>query len=90
MPRKVKWFHSNVKEKDFLDEVKIKLNGKTYYPTTNMLYLGVKIDENLSWQHHVNNFLAKLNKANILLLKIRKFVNDKVPRSIHFAIFKSN
>ena len=55
-----------------------------------MLYLGVKFDENLIWQHHVNNFLAKLNRANNLLLKIREFVNDKVLRSIHFAIFGFN
>ena len=32
----------------------------------------------------------KLNRANALLFKIRKFVDDKILRSIYFAIFESN
>ena len=33
---------------------------------------------------------VNLNRANALLFKIRKFVNDKILRSIYFAIFESN
>ena len=33
---------------------------------------------------------VKLNRANALLFKIRKFVDDKTLRSIYFAIFESN
>ena len=39
--------------KQFLCEVKIKLNGKKTYPTTSVKFLGVKVDKNLAWQHHV-------------------------------------
>ena len=54
-----------------------------------MKYLGVKIDTNLSWQHHVNNLSVKLNRANALLFKMRKYVSCKILRSIYFAIFDS-
>ena len=68
-------------------DLKIKLCGKILYPSESVKYLGVKIDRNLSWQDHVNDLSFKLNRANILLLKMRKYVNLKILRSIYFAIF---
>ena len=56
----------------------------------NVKYLGVKIDTNLTWQHHVNDLSIKLNRANALLFKIRKYVSPKILRSIYFAIFDSH
>ena len=53
-------------------------------------YLGVKIDTNLSWQYHVNDLSIKLNRANALLFKMRKYVSLKIIRSIYFAIFDSH
>ena len=78
------------KRKKFNDTVKIKLSGKRIYPTASVKYLGVKIDQHLTWQHHINDLFVKLNRANALLFKIRKFVDDKILRPIYFAIFESN
>ena len=52
-------------------------------------YLGVKINTNLSWQYHVNGLSIKLNRANAVLLKMRKYVSFRISRSIYFAIFDS-
>ena len=49
----------------------------------------MKIDPNRSWQYHVNNLSIKLNRANALLFKMRKYVSLKILRSIYFAIFNS-
>ena len=59
------------------------------YPTESVKYLGVKIDTNLSWQYHVNDLSIKLNRANALLFKMRKYISLKILRSIYFAIFDS-
>ena len=75
------------KQKKFEGDLKIKLSGKRLYPTESVKYLGVKIDTNLSWQYHVDDLSIKLNRANALLSKIRKFVSLKILRSIYFAIF---
>ena len=77
------------KEKKFEGDLKIKLCGKRIYPTESVKYLGLKIDTNLSWQYHVNDLSIKLNRANALLLKMRKYVSLKILRSIYFAIFNS-
>ena len=52
------------KRKKFNDIVKIELNGKRIYSTANVKYLEVKIDQQLTWQHHINNLSVKLNRAD--------------------------
>ena len=78
------------KQKKLEGDLKIKLCGKRLYPTESVKYLGVKIDTNLTWQHHVNDLSIKLNRANALLFKMRKYVSPKILRSIYFAIFDSH
>ena len=70
--------------------IKIKLSGKRLYPTNNVRYLGIKIDENLTWKQHIDYTITKLNRANALLYKIRNFVKPKALRSVYFAIFESH
>ena len=77
------------KQKKFQGDLNIKLSGKRLYPTESVKYLGVKIDTGLSWQYHVNDLSVKLNRANALLFKMRKYVSCKILRSIYFAIFHS-
>ena len=78
------------KHKKFEDDLKIKLCSKRLYLTESVKYFGVKIDTNLSWQYHVNNLSIKLNRANALLFKIKKYVRLKILRSIYFATFDSH
>ena len=74
------------KQKKFEGDLKIKLCGKRLYSTESVKYLGLKIDTNLNWQY-VNDLSTKLNRANALLFKIRKYVCLKILRSIYFDIF---
>ena len=76
------------KKKNVNDTVKINLSGKRIYPTASVKYLGVKIDQHLTWQHHINDLTVKLNRANVPLFKIRKFGDDKI--LFEFNIFESN
>ena len=77
------------KQKKLEGDLKIKLSGKRLYPTESVKYLGVKIDTNLTWQHHANDLSIKLNRANSLLFKMRKYVSPKMLRSICCPIFES-
>ena len=55
-----------------------------------MKYLGVKIDDYLTWKPHIDGISTKLDKANALLSKIRYFVYQKVLKAIYHAIFESH
>ena len=85
--KKTKMVIFKSKQKKFEDDLKIKLCGKRLHPTESIKYFGVKRDTNLSWQYHVNDLSIKLNRANALLFKMRKYVSLKILRSIYFAIF---
>ena len=74
----------------FEGDLKVRLCGKRLNTTKSIEYVGVKIDVNLNWQCQVNDISIKLNRANALLFKIRKYVSLKVLRSIYFAIFESH
>ena len=80
---------SKSNQKKFEGDLKINLYGKRLYPTESVKYLGVKIDTTLSWQYHINDLCIKLNRANALLFKMRKYISLKILRSIYFAIFDS-
>ena len=62
------------KRKTLKHEIKIDWNRKRLYPTPILKYLGVKIYENLNWHHHIKD-LAKADKENMLLFKIRNDVS---------------
>ena len=77
------------KQKKFEGDLKIKLCGKRLYSTESVKCLGMKIDANLIWEHHVDDLSIKLSRANALYFKMRKYVSLKIVRSIYFAIFDS-
>ena len=57
------FFKSKLKKLE--GDLKIKSCVKRLYPTESVKYLGVKIDANLTWQHHVNDLSIKLNRVRI-------------------------
>ena len=63
-------------------EINIKFNRKRLYVTQSFKYIGVKIDKNVNWNHHINDLAAKLNRPNALLSKSGNYVNQKILRSI--------
>ena len=69
-----------MKKLDF--DLKLKLNDKRLYPTESVKYLGIKIDENLTWIDHINDSAIELNRANAMPFKVREFVNIKILKSI--------
>ena len=75
------------KQKKFEGDLKIKLQGKRLYPSKSVKQLGVKIDTNFSWQYKVNKLSIKLNIANAVLFRMRKYVSFKILISIYIVIF---
>ena len=63
---------------------------KILYPSKSVKYLGAKIDENLNWKDQAYDIVTKLNRANALLYKIRKYVSFNILKAIYFAIFDSH
>ena len=78
-------FKPRMKKIDF--DLKLKLNEKRLYPAKSVKYLGIKIDESFTWNEHINDIAIKLICANVMLYKVRKFVNTTVLKLIYHTIF---
>ena len=55
----------------------IKLNNFILTPEKTVTYLGVEIDENLSWNKQTEIPAKKLSRANGILLKLRYYLSKK-------------
>ena len=60
------------------DKTKVKLTGKKLYPSNSVKYFDVRTDRFLHWYDQVNDIVMELNRANVLLLKIKNYVKMKI------------
>ena len=67
-------------------ELKIKLNGKRLYPSPYIIYLGVLLDEHLSWQPHLKELTKKLNRSNCICSQ--KYVISLTRKQFALFIFR--
>ena len=77
------------KTKKELDEITIKINKSKLSPVPNVNYLGVVLDEFLSWDVHVNKLCKKPAQTNDILFKLRYYVPQKTCISVYFSLFDS-
>ena len=76
--------------KKLLYDLVIKLDGKRLQPVHSIKYLGLQIDETLSFQKHLTSLSRKLSRSNSMLAKIRHFVPPDTLKSIYHSIFASH
>ena len=53
-------------------------------------YLGILLDENLSFRYHVDYICKKLSKSLFCLRRAKPLLNKKALRTLYFAIFHSH
>ena len=63
----------------FINDVKIKSEN-------SLKFVGVMIDENLTWKTHVELVENKISKSAGILFKASRSLNSKTLRSIYFAL----
>ena len=52
-------------------------------------FLGVYIDENLSWKYHIENVCNKVSKSIGILYKSRHVLNKQLLKQLYFAFIHS-
>jgi len=66
------------------------MNGVRIQETDSIKYLGVIIDNKLSWKPQISSLCRKLSQACGVVCKIRRFADIKILRSIYFSLFHSH
>ena len=67
-----------------------RISGQKITPVKCIKYLGVKIDENLNFQSHLNDLSMKLTRSNGMLSKLRHYVNFETLLNVYHSIFGSH
>ena len=70
-------------------KISINFENVKLEPVENVKYLGVTIDEVLSWNKQVSDVFIKLNKANGILSKLRHYTSRSVCLSVYYSLFNS-
>ena len=67
-----------------------RISGQKVIPTTHTKYLGILMDQHLSWDQHLKMLKQKLSRANGLLAKVHYCLSPNLLRTIYFSIFESH
>ena len=70
--------------------ISIKLDGCKLVPSDNVQYLGVYIDNFVSWDFHITLLSNKLSRANGIISKLRHFTTKETLLFVYYAIFYSH
>ena len=71
----------------FLDGHKLEQVGEDY-PKKSTKFLGVLLDDKLSWREHINMVASKLRKALFTLISIKNILPLKTRIELYNALFK--
>ena len=68
----------------------LKIDNSDLIKTNTTKFLGVIIDNNLSWQEHINNVIKKVSTNKLLIGKSRNFLSIAAKRNIYYAHIHSH
>ena len=64
-----------------------RISGKNINPVKQTKYLGIYLDEHLTWNFQINQSKSKLSISCGLLAKLRYYVKTDLLKPVYFAIF---
>ena len=81
-------FRSNTK--NITRKLNFRVSGKKIPLSKETRYLGVILDENLTFQSQIASLKKKLSRAVGILAKLRHYLSNDTLKSIYFALFDSH
>ena len=66
-----------------------RISGQKINEVKKTKYLGIYLDEHLTWNFQLIQIKTKLSRSCGLLAKLRYYVKTELLRAVYFAIFES-
>lgn len=78
------------KRKPITKKLNFRLSGQKLMTSTHAIYLGLTLDENLTWENHLHGLILKLSRSTGILAKLRHYLDYKTLISVYHALFESH
>ena len=72
------------------NRITLKLNGKTLYESSKIKYLGLIMDDRLTWKHHIFELRKKINKSIGIISKMKYLSPLPVLLSLYYSLVHSH
>jgi len=82
--------NNNNKLKTKLKKFKVNINNYCIKQVKEFKYLGVHVDESLTWQAHVEHLCTKLSKAAGIMFKLKNIAPRKILKTVYHSIVASH
>jgi hypothetical protein len=69
--------------------LRIDYRGKYIEETINTKFLGLQVDNHLTWKNHIDQMVPKLNAACYVVRSMYHISNSNTLKSVYFAYFHS-
>ena len=77
------------KNKSITKQLNLRISGQKINTVNKAKYLGIYLDEHLTWNFQLNQIKIKLSRGCGLLAKLRYHVKTELLRAAYFPIFDS-
>ena len=77
-------------KKPMTQNVTIKLDKKALMQKDNIKYLGVLVDEHLSWKQQISNVSKKVSRSVSILFKLRYYMNTSMLKGLYYSLVYSH
>jgi len=67
----------------------VNYKDKCTEEAVNLKFLGIQIDNHLTWRNHIDQIIPKLSVACYMVKQMYHICNNDIQRSIYFAYFHS-
>jgi hypothetical protein len=64
-------------------------DNKMIIQTTFVKFLGITVDNTLSWKQHIDTIIPKLNKACCIIRRCKLYLSHAALKMVHYAFFHS-
>ena len=78
------------KNKQISKNLNFRVSGQKIEITNSVKYLGIHLNDSLTWKSHLTTLLPKLNRAIGLLSKIRYHTPKYLLKTIYYSLFNSH
>jgi len=73
-----------------LHDFTVKINDNTISQTSSTKYLGVYIDDKLTWSNDIANLEKTISRSVEIFYRLRRYLNERALKSLYFSIVYSH